>query len=155
MNKIFIFLSLCLAALPGCATSYRGTYWVKGEAGDEPGIRQQQAVAVRNAVLRIADEFGFVVKESASKSTESILTGLLLGVSKDGLKDPYGALRIENALVDLRVSFIYPFKITICDVGNYRESELVMKLKARLEAELANVKPTVSVTFRRDRTQLD
>lgn len=155
MNKIFIFLSLGLAALPGCATSYRGTYWVKGEAGDEPRIIQQQAVAVRNAVLRVADEFGFVVKESASKSAESILPGLLLGVSKDGLKDQSSAFGIENVLVDLRVSFIYPFRITICDVGNYEESELVRKLKARLEAELANVKPTVSVTFRHDRTQLD
>lgn len=155
MKKILMFLSACLAALPGCATSYRGIYWVKSEAGDAPAVRQQQAVAVRDAVLKIADEFGFVINESAAKSTENILPGLIVIVPRDGLKEPYRASGNEKVHVSLRVAFIYPFSIAITDEGNTAESELVRKLKSRLETELANVKPPVSVSYRRDRTRLD
>lgn len=155
MKKIILSLCACAAALFGCATTYRGIFWIQGESTDSPAIRLQQAVAVREAVVRVADEVGFEIKEKADTSTFSVMPGFTAGIPKSGLREPYKTLAGEQPHVWLSVSFTHPFSIVISDIGNASESELVRKLKSRLEAELANVKPKVTVSFRRDRTRLD
>jgi len=141
--------------LTGCSTSYRGIYWIKSDAGESPSIKQQQAIAVREAVLRVANEVGFTVTESAAKSSDSILPGFIVIVPKEGLKEPYKALGGAKVHVSLSVAFIHPYSIAITDDGNASESELVRRIKALLEDELAKVKPPVEVSYRVDRMRLD
>lgn len=155
MKKLSIIFSACFALLGGCSTAYRVIYWIKGEAGDTPSIRHEQAVAVREAVLKVASEVGFEIKETVGTSTFGILPDFVAGIPKTGLHEPYRTLEGGQPHVWLSVSFTHPFSIAISDIGNASESELVRRLKSRLEAELVNVKPTVSVSFRRDRTRLD
>tara|TARA_R110002094_G_scaffold126580_1_gene120486 strand:+ start:1119 stop:1583 length:465 start_codon:yes stop_codon:yes gene_type:complete len=153
--KLLLALSLvCVVALLGCATTYRGVYWVRSEAV-ETEVRKQQAIAVRNAVLRVSNEVGFTVEQSDANYPDSLLTSLFVGIPKEGLKEPYKSLGGMEPHVWLSVSFAHPFSIVISDIGNSSESELVRRIKTRLEAELAKVKPSVTVSYRIDRMRLD
>lgn len=96
-----------------------------------------------------------MIEEQVRSSTSGILPDVMASSPKAGFHEPYNTLGSGQQHVSLLVTFDHPFAIMIFDIGNYSESELVQKLKIRLETELANVEPTVSVTFRRDRTQLD
>ena len=155
MKKFLFSLCACAVALSGCATTYRGIVWIRGDASDSSAIRLQQAVAVREAVVRVADEVGFEIKEKADTSTFSVIPGFTAGIRKNGLREPYKTLAGGPPHVWFSVSFTHPFSIVISDIGSASESAFVLKLKGRLEAELANVKPMVMVSYRRDRTRLD
>lgn len=155
MKMMIIFLSVCVATLVGCTNSYRGIYWIRSEAGDSPAIRRQQAVAVREAVLKVTSEVGFEIREKGDTSTYSVLPGFMAVIPLSGLHEPYKTLSGEQPHLWLSVSFTHPFSIVISDLGNASDSELVRRLKARLETELANVKPAILVSYRVDRTRLD